>query len=113
VSKVTSILQITLPKALADRLGMKPGDKIQWEVAGELVRVIPAVKKKRSTARDGLSLRLRSFDQATRRQKQRKKSRGSALLRTGKAERGWTREAVYLDDESVDANTFFTTYIRR
>ena len=74
MSKVTSELQVTLPKVLAAQLGIKPGDEIQWEIAGDVMRVIPVAKKQRDTKKDGSSLRLRFFDLATRRQKQREKS---------------------------------------
>jgi AbrB family looped-hinge helix DNA binding protein len=95
MSKVTSKLQVTLPKVLADQLGIKPGDQIDWEIVGDVVRVIPAAKKQRSAAKNSRTLRLRFFDQATRRQKQRERSVDPALLRTAKAGRGWTREELY------------------
>ena len=95
MSKVTSKLQVTLPKILAEQLGIKPGDEIDWEVAGDVMRVIPAAKKKRGATKGSSSLRLRFFDQATRRQKQREKSLGPVLLRSAKAGRGWTREDLY------------------
>lgn len=78
-----------------DRLGVKPGDEIQLEVAGELIRVIPAAKNTRKTNQDRRSLQLRYFDQATRRQKQREKSLDAELLRTSNAGRGWIREQLY------------------
>jgi AbrB family looped-hinge helix DNA binding protein len=95
MSKVTSKLQVTLPKVLADQLGIRPGDDIEWEVAGDVMRVIPASKKKRSTTKDSRSLRLRLFDHATRRQKQREKSLSPELLRSAKTGRGWIREQLY------------------
>jgi AbrB family looped-hinge helix DNA binding protein len=94
MSKVTSKLQVTLPKTLADQLGIKPGDEIHWELAGDVMRVIPAARNKGGAARDK-SLRLRIFDQATRRQKQREKSLEAELLGSGKAGRGWMREQLY------------------
>jgi AbrB family looped-hinge helix DNA binding protein len=95
MSKVTSKLQVTLPKVLAEQLGIKPGDDLEWEVAGEVIRVMPAAKKNRSTSKDSRSLRLRVFDHATRRQKQREKSLAPELLRSAKAGRGWIREQLY------------------
>jgi AbrB family looped-hinge helix DNA binding protein len=95
VSKVTSKLQVTLPKVLADQLGIKPGDEITWEVVGDAMRVIPAAKKQRGVAQNTTVLRLRFFDQASRRQKQREKSLDPELLRTTKAGRGWLREQLY------------------
>ena len=34
MSKVTSKLQVTLPKTIADRYGIQPGDEIEWSAAG-------------------------------------------------------------------------------
>ena len=42
MSKVTSKLQVTVPKALAERYGIRPGDDIRFEEAGEVIRVVPA-----------------------------------------------------------------------
>jgi AbrB family looped-hinge helix DNA binding protein len=33
--KVTSKLQLTVPKAIADQYGIRPGDELQWIPAGE------------------------------------------------------------------------------
>jgi AbrB family looped-hinge helix DNA binding protein len=49
MSKVTSKLQVTLPKAIAERFNIKPGDQIEWEAAGETIRVVPARKRTKST----------------------------------------------------------------
>ena len=95
MSKVTSKLQVTLPKAIADQLDIKPGDEINWEISGDVMRVIPAGKKRSSQKKDDPSARLRLFDQATRRQRQRETSRDRGLTRTAKAGRGWTREELY------------------
>ncbi len=39
---MTSKLQVTVPKALADRYGIRPGDHVRFEEAGEVIRVLPA-----------------------------------------------------------------------
>ena len=93
MSKVTSKLQVTLPKVVADQLGIKPGDQIEWEIAGETLRVIPASKQK--LRKRDIPERLRLFDHATERQKKRAKSIDSALLKTAEMGRGWTREDLY------------------
>lgn len=85
MSKVTSKLQVTVPKALAERFHIEPGDEIKWEAAGETIRVVPA-RTRRTDARSRLDL----FDKATARQAAR---RGSAEARP--ANRGWTREDLY------------------
>jgi AbrB family looped-hinge helix DNA binding protein len=89
MSKITSKLQVTLPKAIAERFKIKPGDQIDWEAAGEAIRVVPA-KRKRAKAepRD----RMRVFDQATKRQREREAARGPA---PAAADRGWTRAGLY------------------
>ena len=93
MSKVTSKLQVTVPKAVADQLGIRPGEQIEWEIAGEAVRVIPVAK--RQLKKGNTSERLRLFDQAGNRQKKRDKSIDPALLKTAQSGRGWSREQLY------------------
>jgi bifunctional DNA-binding transcriptional regulator/antitoxin component of YhaV-PrlF toxin-antitoxin module len=85
MAKVTSKLQVTLPKALAERYAIAPGDEISWEAAGDAIRVVPARRSRVDPAR-----RLELFDQATARQRERAKH---AVARGAK--RGWTREELY------------------
>ena len=87
MAKVTSKLQVTVPKALADRFGIAPGDEIDWEPAGDAIRVVPATRGARRDPR----ARARTFDQATRRQEQRQTARTAPSA----TERGWTREELY------------------
>lgn len=86
MAKVTSKLQVTIPKALAERYQVEPGDEITWEAAGDAIRVVPARARRRDVAS-----RLELFDQATARQKQRRRPRPSGQA----ADRGWTREELY------------------
>ena len=86
MAKVTSKLQVTLPKALAARYGIDPGDHIEWEAAGDAIRIVPAS----SRARDA-SVRLKVFDQAT----SRLRSRQQAEAARPPESRGWTREELY------------------
>lgn len=90
MSKVTSKLQVTLPKALAQRYGIAPGDDIRFEEAGEVIRVVPASTGASDRGLD-TKTRLRLFDAATDRQRAREASRPS---RRG-GMRGWTREELY------------------
>ena len=87
MAKVTSKLQVTVPKAIAEQYEIKPGAEIEWVAAGEVIRVIPHVI---SRAPDRAS-RLRWFDQATERQRRRAKP---AIRPTGR-NRGWKREDLY------------------
>ena len=41
MAKVTSKLQLTIPKAIADRYKIRPGDTLEWVPAGDAIRVIP------------------------------------------------------------------------
>lgn len=89
MSKVTSKLQVTIPKTLADRYGIRPGDEIEWQAAGTFIRVIPP-----GGARPRLDSaeRLRIFDAATARQSEREADQPPFELTT---ERGWAREELY------------------
>ena len=87
MAKVTSKLQVTVPKALARRFRIRPGDEIEWEAAGDAIRVVPH----RERPRDDVPTRLRLFDQATARQRAREKLARAAPARS----RGWTREELY------------------
>ena len=40
MAKVTSKLQVTVPKALANQYGIRPGVEIEWEPAGDTIRVM-------------------------------------------------------------------------
>ena len=53
MAKVTSTLQVTVPKALADRYGIGPGDEIEWEAAGDVIRVVPPRRRPAGTSRRG------------------------------------------------------------
>jgi bifunctional DNA-binding transcriptional regulator/antitoxin component of YhaV-PrlF toxin-antitoxin module len=89
MAKVTSKLQVTVPRALADRYGIAPGDEIDWQAAGDAIRVVPAG---RGGPRD-TAFRLELFDQATARHRRRSAAhRGRARRSAG---RGWTRDDLY------------------
>ncbi len=89
MAKVTSKLQVSVPKVLAQQYGIRPGDEIEWQAAGDAIRIVRAGLRPAplSTAE-----RLRLFDRATARQKRRQSSRGHPRRsRT----RGWTRADLY------------------
>lgn len=83
---MTSKLQVTIPKAVADRYEIEPGTDVVFEPAGDAIRVVPA----RRPTRD-LRERVRLFERALVRQRERE-----ALLPAREASgRGWTREDLY------------------
>ena len=90
VSKVTSKLQVTVPKAIAEEYGIRPGDEIEWLPSGDSIRVIPG---KRALTKGTASERLRVFDLASARSRTR--NRGRALPSKPPADRGWTREELH------------------
>jgi bifunctional DNA-binding transcriptional regulator/antitoxin component of YhaV-PrlF toxin-antitoxin module len=87
---VTSKLQVTIPKAIAQRYGIEPGTDIEWLPAGEAIRVVPAANPERAPDR---GRRLDLFDRATERQGRRQAGREPAAPGAG---RGWRREDVYV-----------------
>ena len=89
MAKVTSKLQVTVPKSLAVRYGIRPGDEIRFEEAGEVIRLVPP----NGPAAEGLDVeeRLRLFDAATERQRAREAKRRWSQVDS----RGWTREELY------------------
>ena len=89
MAKVTSKLQVTLPRAIADRYGIRPGDDIQWQPAGTVIHVVPPGKQAPVLS---LEARLKLFDAATIRQKLRQRRRGKPARA---ADRGWRREDAY------------------
>lgn len=93
---MTSKLQLTVPKVIADEYGIRPGDELQWIAAGETIRVVPA--RRGTETEHGLSLeeRLKLFDEATQRQRKRDAAATGEDVRTDKrASRGWKREDLY------------------
>jgi AbrB family looped-hinge helix DNA binding protein len=94
MGKVTSKLQVTLPKAIADRYGIRPGDEIEWVAAGDVIRVVPSRRRsaRRAPTAQHVS-RTRLFDEATSRQR----AREAAIppRRATATGRGWTRAELY------------------
>ena len=88
MSKVTQKLQVSIPKALADAVGIRPGDDLVWENAGGVLRVYT---ERDPINRRGALERVRLFDQSTERQAQREQSRALEPA----TERGWSREDLY------------------
>jgi AbrB family looped-hinge helix DNA binding protein len=88
MSKVTSKLQVTIPRAVAVQYGIEPGDEVEFIPAGDSIRVVPlsAAAEPPDVAR-----RLQLFDQATARQRARQRGAKRAGVKT----RGWKREELY------------------
>ncbi len=88
MSKVTSKYQVSIPKALAEKIGIRVGDELAWEDAAGTLRARVATSPK---AQFPVRERLRLFDAATARQARRERAQ---RLPRGR-DRGWTREDLY------------------
>ena len=91
MAKVTSKLQVTIPKDIARAHGIEPGQQLRFESMGDWIRVLPEDVQ----SRDALSVeeRLRLFDQATNRTKAR--ADRLPMPEEPPKERDWTREKLY------------------
>ena len=89
MSKVTSKYQVSIPKNLAEKIGIRVGDELEWEEAAGMLRARAAALPKASFP---IAERLRLFDAATVRQD--KRARARRLPRS--SGRGWTREDLYI-----------------
>jgi bifunctional DNA-binding transcriptional regulator/antitoxin component of YhaV-PrlF toxin-antitoxin module len=86
---VTSKLQVTIPKAIADRYSISPGDELEWLPGADSVRIVPAKAPKQASTS---ASRLRLFDAAMKRQREREALASHKPL---SGNRGWTREELY------------------
>ena len=86
---MTSKLQVTIPKAIAQRYGIEPGSEIDFLPAGDAIRVVPPVGDRPTSDR---ARRLEIFDAATARDRGR---RGGQRAHPRPSDRGWKREELY------------------
>jgi AbrB family looped-hinge helix DNA binding protein len=89
MSKVTSKLQVTIPKAIARQYGIEPGAEIEFRPAGAEIRVVPPRTERQRLA---VAERLRLFDESTARARRRWPDRPPRDPSSG---RGWTRDDLY------------------
>jgi len=101
VAKVTSKLQLTIPKAIADRYKIRPGDDLEWMPAGDAIRVVPSNSQEGTRQGRTLAERLSLFHEMLERQRKREANpdRGEDQAEQGwkphEIERGWRREDLY------------------
>ena len=92
MAKVTSKLQVTIPKLIADRYRIRPGAEIEFLPDGDTLRVAtPQPQRSRLDA----AARLHLFDQATERQQQRESGEPPRPAPVPGEGRGWAREDLY------------------
>jgi AbrB family looped-hinge helix DNA binding protein len=98
MSRVTSKLQVTIPKRIAEQYGIEPGDEIEFVGAAESLRVVLPGGTQRDAPAD-VEERLHWFDQATSRQRERERRTRRASPTTS-SDRGWAREDLYPRERS-------------
>jgi len=88
MSKVTSKLQVTIPKGIADQYGIRPGDEVRWEIREPGPMMVPGtVSRPRLTPEERVALFRSEMARLEEIQGKRKWPR----LR----KRDWTREGIY------------------
>ncbi len=102
---MTSKLQLTVPKVIADQYGIRPGDELEWIPAGDSIRVELVRGKAKAghelTTEERLELfdaNMERIDKLQAEQLKEAKKKGTRITR---ANRGWTREELYDDDRGL------------
>ena len=97
---MTSKLQLTVPKVIAEKYGIRPGDELEWIPAGDGIRV-QLVGNNDVKAQGGAAERLALFDENTKwldqLQSEDLKRLKGGNIRTTRENRGWTRDELYRD----------------
>jgi len=93
MARVTSKRPVTIPRVIADRYGIVPGESIEFLPAGDSIRVqLSAIRPASLDSRQ----RLERFDRATDRQQARNQAEPPRM----EGERGWRREDLYQRDNA-------------
>jgi AbrB family looped-hinge helix DNA binding protein len=92
MARVTSKLQVTVPKAIADQFDIHPGDDIEWIPVGDAIRVEKVARVPHGATANEIERRLELFDLATARQSERQAATASPPVGTT---RGWRRDDLY------------------
>jgi AbrB family looped-hinge helix DNA binding protein len=101
MAKVTSKLQLTVPKAIAEEYAIRPGDELDFVPAGDAVRLIPQNGQARKQHTRSTEERLRLFRAMIDRQKLREQdseeieTESKRPWKPHEIERGWRREDLY------------------
>ena len=103
--KVTSKLQLTVPKRIADEYGIRPGDELEWIAAGDSIRVEVIGRKAKAGHKLTAEERLELFDANTKwldeLQAKELKDAKAKRTRLTRENRGWNREDLYNDERGL------------
>ena len=101
MGKVTSKLQLTVPKAIADQYGIRPGDELEWVPAGDSIRIELVRQKAQGghelTTEEKLELFDSNMARIDRLQVKELAEATAKNTRITRENRGWTREELYED----------------
>lgn len=86
--KVTEDLQVPLPSAVAEELGVRPGDEVEWVRTESGMWLLPLRVKTLPEAQE----RIRLFNEILKRQRERE-AKDPPMAE--EPDRGWTREDLY------------------
>lgn len=93
---------MTVPKAIADQYGIRPGDELDWIPAGDTIRVVVKTgRANRGAHARSVAERLRLFHEMLKRQKKREAHPEDISVvperpwKPHEIERGWRREDLY------------------
>ena len=101
MAKVTSKLQLTLPKAIADHYKIRPGDQLEWIAAGDTIRIVPPSARSGHQHPRSVEERLKLFRQMLERQRlreanpERREVPAEEAPKPHELDRGWRREDLY------------------
>ena len=98
---MTSKLQLTVPKKIADQYGIRPGDELEWIPAGESIRVELVRRKARAgqqlSAEERMALFEANMERVDRLQAEQMKEARESNAPSMREKRGWTREELCED----------------
>jgi bifunctional DNA-binding transcriptional regulator/antitoxin component of YhaV-PrlF toxin-antitoxin module len=89
MSRLTAKYQLTIPRAIAQSVGLNPGDEVTWEPVGDAIRLRAETASRHDTR--SVAEQLILFDLVTERERHRARNRSAAPAR----DRGWSREELY------------------
>jgi AbrB family looped-hinge helix DNA binding protein len=94
MAKVTSKLQLTIPKALADEYRIRPGDEVELAPSAGFIRMTPPLRRREDLTAAQRSKLFRDLLERfrNRRRAELRERRARAKV---EAERGWSREDLY------------------
>ena len=92
MAKVTSKLQITIPKKIAEQFGIKPGDELEFVGRSGGIHLLPAGTVTEPTL--SAEERVRLFDESTAYADKRAEELGIKPV-ADESVRDWTREELY------------------